>query len=294
MNSVLSQDLTGIEILLIDNASEDISKEIANQISLSNTNVNLLISNEFLPVNKISQVALKQSLKLYDFEYFMFIGGDDFLMNENYLSLALNSFNKDPNLYGLVPSIVDQDGNFLNLKFSKYAFLNRIKLSLNWAYVHTVIGVYKKSVIQDLFSKTSKANLSISFDWFYTLCILKFKVIFSNQIKYFKYNKRIAYSSPHYIGENNNQSFYKTSNDELFNVKIKSHHINILIKWYRILFKIPISATNSHYKNNLEFLKTYFPIERFFIFFMFFISQLSKPIKFKFRQVLFLIKSYLK
>lgn len=141
LDSLSRQTLQDIQIVCVDDASEDHSLDILNEYA-QRDNRYLIIK---LDQNSGQAVARNEGLKYADGDYICFLDSDDYL-SDNALQLMETVFENHPQtdcvLFRLV--LVNEDGSMEDFPMEDFSVLSgeiAFRKSLNWNGIHGVYGV---------------------------------------------------------------------------------------------------------------------------------------------------------
>lgn len=153
LRSVIGQSIDDIEVILIDNDSEDHTREIAERLLKNSKKVYRIVTN---PVRGVSY-SRNMGLKLAQGEYIFFLDSDDYLVKENALDLAIKTaLENQLDVVHFGFNRVKEDGKLL-LPYSRlYRYLKRIEKGKDvltkylsgrvWFWMGNAI--YKRSLIE--------------------------------------------------------------------------------------------------------------------------------------------------
>lgn len=284
IKSVLKQKDVNLEVFLVNNGSDDESNIIASTFESSDERVTLLNSDKFLSIDKIHFFALEKALEMFNFDYLMFLGGDDTLIGYTTLKEAIDRLNDNALLSGVVPIFYNQFESAITLKLSRVRVVNRIRLIKDWKYVHAVLGVYRKDVWVKVYKlKPLLIGQSAATDWMISLFLFKFKIESLVEFKYFKFVKGLDYNSHYYTGIQNEQLSNLESSSHLPQLEIKLGIMRRFLKIWNLLILQPCNKTSQFFTVNQNFLSKHFRFEKFIYSPIFFLHQFLKPLKFKYK-----------
>lgn len=147
LNSILSQTFKDFEIIISDNASNDLTEKICK--SYKNKDTRVLYFRQSFNVGGIEN--FKMTLRKARGKFFMWIAADDMLGCEDYLKIFNSELSNKFDYYFSDVSVVDQHGKLINSNildnynkcFTKYDFLYQ-SLKLN---SHQFYALFKKEVL---------------------------------------------------------------------------------------------------------------------------------------------------
>ena len=249
MLSILSQNHKNLILHVIDNSSDDSSFQIAKSIALNDSRVFISKTNSNLSVNRSWEFALGASLESFQFDYLMFFGGDDWLVDESFLTKSINRIQMCPSLKGVVPNFIDQNGHIkVQMRLREYGNHNRYELCKNWGYVHAIYGIYKRECWEEIFTLYRESyNKGVEFDWWLTFNLLKFQIDQIKTIDFFKFSKSLSYDSDYYLAPQDR----KSGEDKRFAVPKNS--FRYVLYPLRDLMRL-IEDTNNHFRGQPNFL----------------------------------------
>ena len=280
--SVLNQEKIDLHLLLFDNKSDDVSKDIAIKTAINNSRVTVIQSKVFLPVTDSWFTALNHAFEKFDFNYLMLIGGDDQLQDKHALYRSSQKLTNDYSLDGVLPIFNNQFGKSFKLNVSRIGLVNRFKLIGDWQFAHAIFGLYRRAVWSEILHiESSLESKKVDSDWWVALFLLKFKVVTLEGFNYYKYLKQQSYTSGYYTGDDFSQSVTKISLVSKY--LTKKHFTNILKfnKTFNFGFYQLLNATISHFNSNKLYLKKHFRYEYLIYPIVFFLVQVLKKFKFK-------------
>lgn len=198
--SVLSQDFKNLVLVVVDNQSEDASLSIAKSISSVDPRVSVFKTTSSLSANQNWEFALALTLKNFEFDFLMFLGGDDQLVEKEYLSALMGKFLANPGLYGAVPQFIDQDSNTkVKWRLSNTGNQKIFELCKTWGYVHAAYGLYRRDCWDEIMCFFRECfDKGMQFDWWLSANLLMFPVSQVENVHYLKNRKSIPYNSAYY------------------------------------------------------------------------------------------------
>lgn len=253
INSIINQNIEGIEIILVNDGSSDISGTICKKYSDKFENI-VYIEQE----NKGPSAARNIGIKQARGKYIGFIDSDD-MLEHNFISKIneeINNYKNDLLMWGIKFEWVLNDNtaiiqhiNYENNKYNLNEFTDKLGLYLDNYYFNFVWNkLYKKNIILDnnlFFDETMKIGEDLMFNLEYIKYCKSIKIIEDILYKHTNINKTSltqSYNKEHYQNERKVYISLKNTLKELgkyndFNKKIiDEYYINMtfLIMSYTI------------------------------------------------------------
>ena len=225
IKSVLSQNHTDIEYIVIDGGSSDNTLQIINKYK---NKISKIISEED---NGIYD-AINKGIKISTGEVISLIHGNDIFYDENSISKVVNFFSENKTT-GILLADLAFKKNLLNKNISRYYSAKNFKpwmLRIGYSPPH-LSAFFKISVIKKVGSYCTKFKIAGDFDYF-VRCFLK------NKISYKYLGECLVIMSTGGASGKNFQSYLISSNE--INSSLKSNMLfsNIIITFLRFPIKI--------------------------------------------------------
>lgn len=174
LDSLMKQTLKSIVVIIQDNDSDDGSTEIISyyQRNFSNIYVNINASRIDSWVNW--DLLWRYAEDTFDFEYLFWIGGDDYLLENNFFQILFNK-GLASKLNVITPTInviEGENGEFkkqvsIQLQ-SKIKFIRLLKYVNRWDNVNLLHSLIRKSLYQNIISNAGHSHTSyIANDWWF-------------------------------------------------------------------------------------------------------------------------------
>ena len=184
IQSLLAQSNENWKLLIIDNSSTDSTLSIAKYWEERDLRIKVVTLNE---KRKNAFESWKEALnicfKITDCSYMQIIPGDDYLLNNDYVELALqalsiNEFN------GLVPKCQYRNRE-VECDEIKYRSLFK-----DWSYVHLIFGIYRIADMQSAANLLFKIEgISTTFDWWLSYFLIAHKPLYSPNMIFYRESK---------------------------------------------------------------------------------------------------------
>lgn len=180
MASLVNQDQEGLAILVQENCSDDGSAEIISKFALDFPNIYIFENSSRVDSWRNWDTLINNALEYFDFEYLFWIGGDDYLLESNFLkNLYDNAMSS--NLQLVSPTIVAIDSENGQQKeiieftlTSKLKVLRIIQYCNDWRNVNIFHSLISKELYVELFKISGNSHTSyIGNDWWIVLSIIK-------------------------------------------------------------------------------------------------------------------------
>jgi len=177
--SIANQNFKNFLVLMSDNCSTDGSNKIAEEFAKKDSRFRLHKHIESKSVS-VNWNTLVNELNDYDSDYVMWLSGDDYITDENYLQNMLTAAEAQPETNCFIPKFknVSQNGELVpNHSFEitfnhKVKSVRRIRLATNWANCVSIYGMYRRKTFEQLAkSKKSKIQDAPESDWWWTLAL---------------------------------------------------------------------------------------------------------------------------
>jgi len=181
INSLLHQSNKDWKLLIVDNASTDSTLRIAKYWEKQDPRIKTVTLKEKKPnVFESWKEALRICFEVTDCDYVQIAPGDDYLLNHDYVELALQLLSEN-SVNGLVPNCLYEN---------RSVALNEISypsLFKDWNYVHLIFGIYKTKDLYQATSRLSKLNgLSSTFDWWLSYFLIQYSPIYSPKTVFYR------------------------------------------------------------------------------------------------------------
>lgn len=180
LTSLVNQSCQDVVIIIQDNFSDDGSGHIIS--SFKNTFPNIFVHTRLTRVDQWENwdQLLQYAEKFFEFEYIFWMGGDDYLVEIDFLE---NLYNKGVrnNLNIVTPTINIIEGETgiiktrLNIKLqSRFKLFRIIKYSTKWENVNILHSLIRKSLYQDIIRKSGGSHTNyIAHDWWRGVSLIK-------------------------------------------------------------------------------------------------------------------------
>ena len=155
LNSIVKQNYSNFELIIIDDCSTDGSFKIINQWAIGKVGISLSKNEKNLGVVKVCNKLLEQAKG----HYLQFFSQDDIMLpNKITDQIKIFETNKDCSMIFSDVSTIDADGNLLHKSYFKYQnvvldkiYLNDItKYLLRFNFIPATSALLKTSVIKQL------------------------------------------------------------------------------------------------------------------------------------------------
>lgn len=180
LTSLVNQSCKDVAIIIQDNFSDDGSDQI---ISLfKNTYPNIFVNTSKMRVDSWENwdQLLQYAEKFFEFEYIFWIGGDDYLLENDYLeNLYIKGVKNNLNIVTPTINIIEgKNGIFknrVNIKLqSKFKLFRIIKYANNWENVNILHSLIRKSLYQDIIRKANGSHTNyVANDWWFGVSLIK-------------------------------------------------------------------------------------------------------------------------
>ena len=181
INSVLRQNFKNWKILSQDNYSDDKTTEILDKYAKLDNRISYRKSKIRLNAAESFNSCAEWALKSVDSEYIMWLSGDDFLIEENYLSALVSQSTQNNKNYLSCPKFLlqseelpsqkqlfEMDLGDKNMNKRLFSFMK------SWLNVCVMYAFYPREVFEDIFSNPkSKLSEYLGSDWWWSYFVVK-------------------------------------------------------------------------------------------------------------------------
>ena len=201
INSIKSQTWFNWELLIVDNASLDGTRELVFEKYQEDKRIKYFENEISLPANQNWNEAAKIAFKL-NYDAVCWVAGDDFWGNDYYLESLVNSLTGDVNI--AVPNFVYQyadHSKYFYPRFNKVKKLNHIFLAWDWRYTTALYGLYTRESFGKIFETQAHfftGGMVQSFDWWWTYSSMNFRIANACESNYVKTSKTLN-NIDHYL-----------------------------------------------------------------------------------------------
>ena len=246
ISSVVKQTYTNWKLVFFDNNSSDTTKLL---VEMAAEQDHIIILEEFLvtvPINSNFNRSVNLSLTKYVADFVGFIGGDDQLLEMDYLENLVKYLKDDYSM--AIPKHKIQNTLEENSYFTTYPLLSRsaqINVFMQcWdpGYGNIFYSLYRWEDFGRIFmDKRSKLSSNLSSDWWFintALRLIEYPPKYVNSATYIKVNKGYGYDSEYYhAGESHAKAMgLNQIEGSSFTVKRVLSRVKI---WFDNLFVVP-------------------------------------------------------
>ena len=181
INSLLHQSNKDWKLLIVDNASTDSTLRIAKFWEKQDPRITTVTLKEKKEnVFESWKEALRICFEVTDCDYVQIVPGDDYLLNHDYVELALRSLSEN-SVNGLVPNFLYENRS---VALDKISYQSLFK---DWNYVHLIFGIYKTKDLYQASWRLSKLNgLGTTFDWWLSYFLIQYSPIYSPKTVFYR------------------------------------------------------------------------------------------------------------
>lgn len=220
LESIKKQDFRDFRVLIHDNASTDNTNFVASGFSISDSRFILKKIAKHESASQNWRKATNLALELVESNFVVFLSGDDYFQDLDYLSKLVEHAQKFKGAIVIPNFCYELEKNDLitkeiNLAPLKYTFpsVRLIKFLTSWKYVHTIYGLYPREIFVKLFvNPASTFSENRASDWWWVLhAVLESKIYVVRDATYVR-NSRIRrpeFTNPNSFSQSNifSQSF---------------------------------------------------------------------------------------
>jgi len=223
IDSVRNQSWVNWELLIVDNASLDGTRELVFEKYNCDNRIKFFENKKSLPSNQNWMRAANLAFKL-KYDAVCWVAGDDYWGNDTYLESLVSGLVEKTDI--AMPDITYQFADLLKYfhpKFSTTKKLNHVRLTLDWRYTMVLYGLYTRRSFNKILASQSHfftGEMIQSLDWWWTYSSMNFNIASVQDAIYVKTLKVHTdidlYMDPTNINKNNLVKL-KSSNSRLKN-----------------------------------------------------------------------------
>ena len=205
LKSLLNQDFSNWRVLSQDNFSDDKTSEILDKMSKQDDRISFRRSETRLNPSESFNSCADWALKSVDSKYVMWLSGDDYLDEKEYLTVLIKESSSNKNNLLMTPKFVFQsedtpinqqvfEMDLYNLKSNK-RINNFIK---NWLNVCVLYAFYPREVFEStLRNPVSRLSTYLGSDWWWSYHVIKNYNLKNCKITYRKTNHKSGWRHGH-------------------------------------------------------------------------------------------------
>jgi glycosyltransferase involved in cell wall biosynthesis len=246
ISSLEEQTLTNWKIVFFDNNSSDETKLIIGKAAEQDKRIVLEEFHTTVPINSNFNRSVEIALTKYRAEFVGFIGGDDRLLESDYLENLVRSLKDGHSMaipkHKIQYSTEENSYTTTYRRLSRFSRINLVMQCWDAGYGNIFYSLYRwKDFVRIFLDKRSKLTSNLSSDWWFintALRVIEFPPKYVENATYIKFNKGYGYDSEYYhAGENHVKAMgLSRIDDSSFTL---SRLLSRLVVWFDNLVAVP-------------------------------------------------------